>query len=147
MKKITDKLVESRMQARGFKDEELGKDDLLKFIRKQYGIDFDENYNKSSYDFSIYEETTADGYSIYVAQYGDSKINICEDVYYYDNDLNEALVEAIYDLGSLGDELNFYIDDMNSYWFSDALQTVYNDCWNEELNKLMNELEKEGYTK
>lgn len=145
MKKITDELVQSRMQAKGFKDEDLSKEDLLSFIRKQYGIDFDEFYNKPSYDFSIYEENTADGYSVYVTRYGDSRINICEDVYYYDHDLNDALVEAIYDLGSPDDELNFYIDDTDSCWFLDAMQEVYNNNYDEKLKVLMNELKDEGY--
>lgn len=147
MKKITDELVESKMQARGFKDANLEKEDLLFFIRKQHGIDFDEFYNKSSYDFYIYEESTADGYSVFVAQYDDRRVNICEDVYYYDDDLDEVLVSAIYDLSDPDDELNFYITDMDSYWFLHAMQEVYNNDYDEELKKLMNELEDEGYEK
>ena len=39
-------------------------------------------------DFSIYEESTADGYSVWIATADDKQYKrINEDVYYYDSDL------------------------------------------------------------
>ena len=36
---------------------------------------------------TLYEETTADGYSVYVFKPTDGKVNVNEHVYYYDDDL------------------------------------------------------------
>jgi|11BtaG_2_1085332.scaffolds.fasta_scaffold08950_7 hypothetical protein len=145
MKKITDELVQSRMQAKGLKDEELDLSDLLKFIKEKYGISFDDSYSKRNYEFYIYEESTADGYSVFIVQDDNKNVSVCENVYYYDNDLNELLVKAIIDLGYPGRDSDFYIEDMDAYWFSDALQELYSDYYSDKLEELMDELEDEGY--
>jgi hypothetical protein len=55
----------------------------------------DSNYS-ATYDMYVYEETTADGYSVYVTQHGeDARISICEDVYYYNDDLEEAIIDLL----------------------------------------------------
>ena len=45
----------------------------------------------SNPDFSIYEESTSDGYSVWIATADDKHINVNEDVYYYDGDLPDVL--------------------------------------------------------
>lgn len=51
---------------------------------------------KPTYDMYVYEETTADGYTVFVTQRGEGvRINICEDVFYYSDDLEEAIIELL----------------------------------------------------
>ena len=45
-------------------------------------------------DCHIYSESTADGYDVYICTNDPSQPSICEDVYYYDNDLADQLLES-----------------------------------------------------
>jgi len=49
--------------------------------------------DKSLYtDYNCYEEITADGYSVYVFEPLNEKINICENVHYYDDQLCDTVL-------------------------------------------------------
>ena len=69
-------------------------------------------------DFYIYSETTADGYEIYVATTDLNNIDITEDVYYYDGDLEDVLYEAIKNGGKI------YVDDLDSDWAVNVLDKL-----------------------
>jgi hypothetical protein len=64
-------------------------------------------------DCHIYSESTADGYDVYMCTNNPSQPSICEDVYYYDNDLPAAFRDQI----RWGDR-TFYICD-----------SIYEDCY------------------
>ena len=67
-------------------------------------------------DCHLYNESTADGYDVYVCTNNTRHVNICEDVYYYDHDLANAFEEQI----RWGDS-TFYID-----------KDIYDDCYLED---------------
>ena len=67
-------------------------------------------------DCLIYNESTADGYDVYICTNDSRHPSICEDVYYYDHDLADAFEEQV----RYGDQ-TFYIDDC-----------VYEDCYFED---------------
>ena len=85
-------------------------------------------------DFYIYEESTADGYSVYIATDNPENINVSEDVYYYDSDLKDALVEYI-DYGCKLNKDVIYIDDLEAYFVEEAIQ---------ELTEIMEQQIKEA---
>ena len=64
-------------------------------------------------DCHIYSESTADGYDVYMCTNNPDQPSICEDVYYYDNDLPDAFKDQI----RWGDR-TFYICD-----------SIYEDCY------------------
>tara|TARA_R100001509_G_C4862275_1_gene213797 strand:+ start:620 stop:1042 length:423 start_codon:yes stop_codon:yes gene_type:complete len=68
-------------------------------------------------DCMIYSESTADGYDVYICTNDSKNPSICEDVYYYDHDLADALREQI----RYGDE-TFYIDEY-----------IYEDCYIDDM--------------
>jgi len=142
MNEITLKYVHEKMRDKGFTDRDLELEDLLAYVRYNYGIIFDQDYNQPQhcYDFYIYEESTADGYSVWVATPDDKDVYINQDVFYYDSRLHEPLVEAIYDIGGTVDDIYFFISDMDSNWFIHALQTVYDKDYEKAWNELMQEL-------
>ena len=84
-------------------------------------------------DFYIYEESTADGYSIWVAAQNPDNIYIGENVYYYDSDLSMALYDALLHYKCK----NIYIDDPEAYWVEEAINGLSNwmDDQDEEPNK------------
>ena len=43
--------------------------------------------------YTHYEETTADGYSVYVVTHDMNNVCVSEDVYYYESDIPSAIME------------------------------------------------------
>jgi len=88
-------------------------------------------------DFSVYEESTADGYSVWIATANDKSINVSEDVYYYENELTDVLYEAIPDYS------NIYCD--NYDFVEDAITRHYEDLMCRIEDETIDELLDEGY--
>ena len=138
-KYITEELIDERLEARGFQ-EDVSHDEALEAIQDHYEFELVDDWNKTP-DFSIYTETTADNYEVWVATSGDgSKVNIGEDVHYYENDLAEKLAEAMTDYNEL-----IYVDDLDSYYVQDAVTDVYDSYYNDLKQEVENELIEEGY--
>ena len=131
---ITDELITQRMEDKGWIE---GCDDehAKKQVLDHYECEITDYWQNP--DFSIYEESTADGYSVWIATDDDKRININEDVYYYENELNDVLYEAIPDYN------NIYCD--NYDFVEDAISRHYEDilCGIEE--EVVDELLDEGY--
>ena len=107
-KYITEELIDKRLEAHGVKFD-IEHDEALKAIEEHYEFKLTDNWNGTP-DYSIYTETTADGYEVWVATSGDGR-NVCinEDVHYYENDLSDRLVEAMTDYNEL-----IYVDDLEA---------------------------------
>ena len=71
----------------------------------------------SNVDCKVYNEQTADGYDLWVVTNQQNHPIICEDVYYYDHDVADAVREQI----RYGDT-TFYID-----------EGVYEDCYIDDM--------------
>ena len=89
-------------------------------------------------DFSIYEESTSDGYSVWIASADTNRININEDVYYYDGDLPDVLYEAIPDYNRIYCDCEDIIED--------AITRHYEDLLHRMEDEIIDELLNEGYT-
>jgi hypothetical protein len=140
MKKlITEELIDERLEAKGIKFN-IDHDEALKAIQDHYDFKLTDNWNGTP-DYSIYTETTADGYEVWVATSGDGR-NVCinEDVHYYENDLNDKLAEAMTDYNEL-----IYVDDLDSYYVQDAVTEVYDSYVNDMKQEVESELIEEGY--
>jgi hypothetical protein len=68
--------------------------------------------NFENVDCTIYNESTADGYDVYVITNDPRNVSVCEEVYYYDHDLANQFHEQM----RYGDR-TFYVDG-----------DIYNDC-------------------
>jgi len=64
-------------------------------------------------DCTIYNESTADGYDVFVVTNDTRHVSVCENVFYYDHDIANQFREQI----RYGDT-TFYID-----------EDIYNDCY------------------
>ena len=136
---ITDDIIDERLEARGV-EIDLDHDKALEKIQDHYEFRLVSDWNGTP-DYSIYTETTADGYEVWVATSGDGR-NVCinEDVHYYENDLSEKLVEAMTDYNEL-----IYVDDLESYYVQDAVTEAYESYYNDMKQEVENELIEEGY--
>ena len=135
IKLITDELITQRMESKGWIegcDDEHAKNQVL----AHYGCEITDQWQNP--DFSIYEESTADGYSVWIATHDDKSINVNEDVYYYENDLTDVLYEAITDYSQI------YCD--NYDFVEDAITRHYEDLLCRMEDVIIDELMYEGYT-
>ena len=133
-KYITDELIILRMTEKGWIE---GCDDehAKKQVLERYECEITDQWQNP--DFSIYEESTADGYSVWIATDDDKHINVNEDIYYYENELNDVLYDAIPDYS------NIYCD--NYDFVEDAITRHYEDLLCRIEEEVVDELLDEGY--
>ncbi len=145
-KLITDELINERLEAKGFgekqaNDEELAKESVL----NHFNVEFTDQWSSNA-DFYVYEESTADGYSVFIATYNASSISVNENVYYYDSQLGDALEEHI--RYSNGDEDNpeiIYVDDLYQQFIDDAIVQLFEYLAERFEEEVIDDLKNEGY--
>ena len=131
---ITDALITQRMADKGWIegcDDEHAKNQVL----AHYDCEVTDQWQKP--DFSIYEESTSDGYSVWIASADTNRININEDVYYYDGDLPDVLYEAIPDYNRIYCDCEDIIEDAITRHYEDLLCRIEDE--------IIDELIDEGY--
>ncbi len=111
---------------------------IIEAVKKYYGLTIDENAYQSA-DIYAYEETTRDGYSVYVVTNDMNSVCIAEDVYYYDSDVAEAIMEMInYSNGDCtlyADQYfldDIYFDDVLLEAFQEVADSIYDEIMNED---------------
>ncbi len=137
---ITDELIEKKLKEKGLSMYDQVENSLAK-LQDHYEFELTDSYNKTP-DYSIYTETTADGYEVFIATSGDGR-NICinEDVYYYESDLGQALYDAMFD--SYNDLI--YVDDLEAYYVQDAIEMAWESFIADMIDEVENELIEQGY--
>ncbi len=111
---------------------------MIKAVKSYYGLKIDDNAYDSA-DVYAYEETTVDGYSLYVVAHDMRNVNICEDVYYYDSDVAEAIMDMVrYSNGYCtlyADQYfldDIYFDDMLLEEFAEIADKIHDGIKNDE---------------
>ena len=145
-KLITDELINERLEAKGFGEKQINDEDLAKeSVLKHFGVEIIDNYSSNA-DFYMYEESTADGYSVFVATHDQSVVNVNENVYYYDSDLSDALVDFMkYSNGSEDYPDIVYVDDLNQQFIDDAIVQLFEYLAERFEEEIIDELTDEGY--
>ena len=129
---------------------------IIEAVKSYYGLKVDENAYDSA-DVYAFEETTVDGYSVYVVTHDMKSICVSEDVYYYDSDVAEAIMEMVrYSNGYCtlyADQYfldDIYFDDVLLAEFQEVADQIYDNIVNDEGNYGFDELEilwlKEEFT-
>jgi len=136
---LTEKLIEEKLKEKGISMYD-GDDNALEKLQNYYEFELTDSYNRTP-DYSIYTESTADGYEVWVATSGDGR-NICinEDVYYYENDLSDALYDAMMDYNEL-----IYVDDLEAYYVQEAIERAWETFINDMIGEVEDELIEQGY--
>jgi hypothetical protein len=138
-KLITDELIEQKMISYGYGETNSHDEEYVKeLILKHYDAELTDQW-QSNCDYYIYEESTADGYSVFVACYDTNSISVNEDIHYYDSDLSGKLQDAI------KDGFEIYVDDLHQDFIDDAMQELYLYLAERFHQEAIDELEDEGY--
>jgi len=112
----------------------LTEEKMIKIAKKSLGLTITDSFDTSC-DLYCYNESTVDGYDVWVLTHSLNDINICENVYYYESDLASAVMEEIqYNRGSetllhmdeyLWDDL--YMDDQMLEHFGETIDSIIED--------------------
>ena len=107
--------------------DEIDDERKVELVKEFYDLDISHDVNDfDNVDCTVYNESSADGYDLFVITNNTKHVSICEDVYYYDHDLTERFNEHI----RWGDR-TFYIE-----------RYLYDDCYFEDYiaNDMFNDL-------
>ena len=146
-KYITDELIEERLTMKGFSEQDSHDEEhVMDAVCKHFDLTLTDTW-KPNLDFYIYEESTADGYTVYVGTHDPDKMIVSEDVYYYDNELTSLLVQAVIDADHGDAEI--YLSALHDHesWIQDAMNELYVDLYELYVEEITNELIDEGYQK
>ena len=145
-KLITDELINKRLEARGFGEKQSENEDVVKQnVLDHYGVELTDNWTAKA-EFYIYEETTKDGYTVYVATNDTDCISVCEDIYYYDGDLSDVLEEQIkYSNGDEEYREVIYVDDLYQNFIDLAIENLFVYLAEKFEEEVIDELLDEGY--
>ena len=136
---LTKDLIEETMADQGWlHPHEADQDWQRKIVLEHYDVELTDTFNDC--DYYIYSESTADGYEVFIATDSTGHVSISEDVYYYDSDLHEPLVDAIADGLS-----TIYVDDENADFVDYAIEELYQELYDEKYEEAESELEDKGY--
>jgi len=139
-KKLTNELIEQKLKEKYGYTEDPNEDTMLKFLQDEYEFKLTDEYSREP-DYSIYAESTADGYEVWVATFGDgSNVCVSEDIHYYESDLSDKLQEAMTDHCEL-----IYVDDLEAYYVEDAIVSLYQDLYEDKKQEITDELIEQGY--
>jgi len=132
-------LIEQKLISYGYGETDSHDEEYIKeLVLKHYDAELTDQWQQNC-DYYIYEESTADGYSIFVATHDTNSVCVSEDIYYYDSDLSSVLQDAIKDSGEI------YVDDYNQDFIDDAIQELYVYLAERFHDQAIDELEDEGY--
>lgn len=138
MNRVTYEQVEKELEARGLRPiEDLDADEIYKAVEDHF--DFKMAPEFAGADIYFYEESTADGYSIYIATSDPNMLCMQEDVYYYDTDRFEKLRDSIVDGNTI------YIDsyDMGDWRILEIFEELYQEIYSEAFSNLEQDLNEE----
>ena len=143
---LYDKKLEEKMISKGFGEiDSHDEEHVRKVVCKHFDLTLTDTWSTGC-DHYIYEESTADGYSVWVSTH-DVNSNICvsENIFYYDNDLCQEFKQAIYD-NDHGD-VNIYLSMLHDgdYWIQDTIQDIYLELVELYTELCKDELTDEGF--
>tara|TARA_B100001559_G_C16314130_1_gene535670 strand:+ start:194 stop:643 length:450 start_codon:yes stop_codon:yes gene_type:complete len=137
---LTDELIEQKLKEKYNYQEDHDQDTMLEILQDEYEFKLTDEWSREP-DYSIYAESTADGYEVWVATYGDgSNVCVSEDIHYYEGELSENLQEAMIDHCEL-----IYVDDLEAYYVEDAILSAYQDLYEKKEQEITDELIEQGY--
>ena len=122
---------------------EIPEERMIKLVTDHLGLSISHDIaDFDNVDCHLYNESSADGYDLYICTNDTRHVSICENVYYYDHDMADAFEQQV----RWGDR-TFYIDDCiyEDCYIDDKLVELFVDnvediIENDELNLTLGEI-------
>ena len=118
----------------------LTEEKMIKIAKESLGLTTTDNFNDSC-DLYCYNESTVDGYDVWVLTHSMNDVNVCENVYYYDSDLASAVMEEIQYNGGSETLLHMDKDLWNDLYMDDQMLEYFA----ETVDDIIEDNEEEGY--
>ena len=126
----------------------LTEEKMIKIAMEKLGLTRTNEFNNA--DLYCYNESTVDGYDVWVLTHSMNDVNICENVYYYDSDLASAVMEEIqYNGGSetmlhMDKDLwnDLYMDDQMIEYFAETVYDIIEDNDEEGYGLTLDEIQE-----
>ena len=85
MKLLTDELIEAAMHELGFSEKQISEQNqnFTQLVLDYYDAKFSDNWEQQ--DLYVYEESTRDGYSVWICTHNPASVCINEDIFYHDH--------------------------------------------------------------
>ena len=101
------------------------KNEKLRKYLDHYDAEIYTSYtDEDNCSFHIYREETADGHEVFIAKYySDSNINIMDDLYYYEHDLAQIVIEKVQE----GETVYVDEDLWNDVYMEDDFADLYDE--------------------
>lgn len=140
MKKLTDELIEKKLEDQGILHfEEMEHEKKLELVLDHYESEFTHDWQNYGFVFTTLD--TADGYELYMATADDRQPDFSYDIYYYDSQWFEKLSDVIIEGNRI--QIDEYM--MDEYGFQDAIDTTYEEFYNDKIKDIEDELIEQGY--
>ena len=141
-KLLTEDLILDKMEEKGIAEPgSIDTPEMQEIVLDYYDAEIKTNWGTA--DMYFFEQSTADGYEIYIATENERNPYWDEDVYYYESEWLEKLPDCI------KNGMTIQLDDHwhEDYQFEDAINECYEDYWNDKKEEVEEELIEEGYEK
>ncbi len=144
-KEITDEQINERLEKLGFGDKQASNEEVARQnVLDYYHVVLHDDFKDS--DFHMYEETTADGYEVWVVTHDMDRVNVSENVYYYDSDLAKELAENIkWSNGDEGYPHTIFVSDLDCGFVEEAMESLFVELSEKFYDEVVAQLEDEGY--
>ena len=139
-KTLTEELIQERLEDKGWSvPHETHQEDKILALELEYGFNIVSDWQ--SCDAYFYTDETRDGYQIWIAAEDETRINVNEDVYYYDSQWFEKLADY------LRDGCTVYIDSytQDEYGFEEVIEAMYEELYMIIYEDMEEVLTSEGY--
>jgi len=125
MKLLTDELIEAKLHELGFSEKQISEQnsEFTQLVLDYYDARVDDRWEQQ--DLYVYEESTRDGYSVWICTHNPNSICINEDIFYHDH--SSEIISEIQD--AIRNGLSIYCDDESRIdeAIEDMCDKVYDD--------------------
>jgi len=137
MKLLTNEIIEAELVKRGVSEKQIENDPsgFTEKVLNHYEATFDDSW--SNQDLYVYEESTRDGYSIWICTHNPNSICIAEDV--YQNEGSSDIIEKIQDAIRTGSSIYCDASELIDEAVEDMLCSFYDDVQADVELELINQ--------
>ena len=117
----------------------LEEEKMIKIAKQKLGLSITNDFSDGA-DVYCYQESTADGYEVWVLTHDYRDVNVSENVYYYDHDIADELFEMIMQCGA-DCTLNIDEDTWNDLYMDDQMLEYFG----ETIDDIIEDNDEEGF--
>ena len=128
---LTEELIQERLEDKGFSEPNVThQEDRISKLELEYDFNLVKDWQDC--DAYFYTDTTSDGYEVWIATEREDRININEDVYYYETEWFEKLADY------LRSGCTIYLDSyaQNEYGFEEVIEALYEELYMEKYEEI-----------